>query len=269
MGFYSIAHFVNTYRLHVVAVFLILCFLNTRPYVRPELLTEYYAALIAFGFLWLGFYIGNKYFDFVEDSVSQPLEARTGMTIGYLTILLYVFPIPLLFWYELPVLPYLTLVLLTLAYSAPLPGTTLRIKKFLFIKNIYAALMWWGGIAFLLHFYTTQYFTLNQAFLATISIFVFIFIIELLWDIRDVDGDRSAGNTTVPVYFGIQPTKWFIGFLLLTIFALFPNPNLLVLVSILYLLFVTIFAQTGFRASYFHAIIYVQIIILSAQILII
>lgn len=268
MGFYSITHFVNTYRLHVVVIFLILCFTYTRPYVRLELLIEYYAALIAFGFLWLGFYIGNKYFDFTEDSISQPLEARTGITIGYLTILLYALPIPLLFWYELPVLPYLALVLLTLGYSAPLPGTTLRIKKFLFIKNIYAALMWWCSIAFLLYFYTTQFITLDQALFTTCNIFVFILIIELLWDIRDVAGDRSAGNTTVPVYFGIRPTKWLIGFLLLGIFILFSNPNLLVLVSLIHLLFVTIFAQTGFRASYFHAIIYVQIIILIAQIII-
>lgn len=267
MGFSSIAHLINTYRLHVVLAFLLLCYTYTRPYVFTAALPDYYVALIAFGFLWLGFYIGNKYFDFVEDSISQPREARSGKRIGNLTIFFYTFPVPLLVWYELPVLPYLALVVLTLAYSAPLPGTTARIKKFLFVKNIYAALMWWSSVAFLLHFYTTQFFTFEQAFFATYNIFLFLFVIEMLWDIRDVEGDRGAGNTTVPVYFGIQQTKWFIVFLLLVIFTLLPNLNILILLNLAYLLLITIFAQTGFRPSYFHAIIYVQIIIFLTQIL--
>ena len=45
-----------------------------------------------------------------------------------------------------------------------------------------------------------------------IAYFVFnkVFINTVLFDVRDVEGDRLAGAVTIPVSLGIQKTKWFL-----------------------------------------------------------
>ncbi len=38
--------------------------------------------------------------------------------------------------------------------------------------------------------------------------FAAVWMVEIIWDIRDLNGDREAGVNTIPVVFGVSVAKW-------------------------------------------------------------
>jgi 4-hydroxybenzoate polyprenyltransferase len=49
-----------------------------------------------------------------------------------------------------------------------------------------------------------------------LGLFIYVMIGEAFWDIRDVHGDRTQGVRTIPVVFGVIPTKIYLIALILT-----------------------------------------------------
>ncbi len=260
-------HTVNVYRLHIVCAFTLLAYLFTFPYVRDPWGLPFLSSLLAMASLWAAFYIGNKYFDYAEDSVSQPTEARSNRYVRNLTIALYTLPVPVFLLLEFSLWYYLLLVVGTLLYSLPLPGTTVRMKTILGVKNLYAAFMWWLGVATFVYFHTSL-LTFSQALANTFDVFLFLLVIELLWDIRDVAGDKAAGNITVPVYCGVLVTKLcIIAVVLVTWYSKAFTLNPLILTNLVYLGAVAAWARPGFSAYYFHAVVYVEVGYMLTQII--
>jgi 4-hydroxybenzoate polyprenyltransferase len=107
-------------------------------------------------------------------------------------------------------------------YGAPikLPGGKIfRVKNVPVLKNAYSALFW--SVALLL----TPYLYIHRApgpalILSMIIAFLMAFFVELLWDVRDVRGDKLAGVRTLPVLLGDGVSKFILHLLNLVILLL-------------------------------------------------
>jgi 4-hydroxybenzoate polyprenyltransferase len=107
----------------------------------------------------------------------------------------------------------LTIVLLVgFAYSAPmlpgLPGK--RLKEFYLIKNLTSALGW----IVLVTLYPALHagIALPAGFLLGAAIlFIGVWSVEIIWDIRDLEGDQQAGVATLPNILGLAKTAYWIG----------------------------------------------------------
>ena len=119
------------------------------------------------------------------------LSSLTGVLIFFLNDLLFVVIIPLITGYF---------------YSMKI-----NIGKFSFclkgncgMKNLIVALAW--GI-----FITGIVVKVDTEFITTISLFSYIFlkdfIITVMYDFRDINGDRLAGLLTLPIYLGEKKTR--------------------------------------------------------------
>lgn len=265
----------NTYRIHVIVVFALLLisyitpFLSSTyaPYIPHS--AEFYGVVFSFTLLWAGYYIGNKYFDYKEDAISQAAEARRSPALAYAVTAMYILPLPWILWLHLPLLPYLALIGVTLGYSITVAGV--RIKNLFLIKNLYAAGSWWMTIAVAVAFYTNSGMSFADALRYTYDIFLLLMVFELLWDIRDIEGDKAVGNMTVPVVLGITMTKliifgcigliWWWNDMSSMIFSI-------LFFNVIYLALVTIFVKKDFPNYYYHSVIYIEGLFLLSQILI-
>jgi len=82
-----------------------------------------------------------------------------------------------------------------------------RLKSVPWLKNAYSSFFW--SVALLL----TPYVYLGTMpepliLLAIATMFLLAFFVELLWDVRDVIGDRFAGVRTIPVTMGEPISRW-------------------------------------------------------------
>lgn len=229
--------------------------------VHPEVVI----VALCFSSLMAFIYLFNKVTDHIEDSINvhgQPvaLSARNPVLVVSIVCLV----IPLAYLVVVPAyLPwYLTLAALGYFYSKPLPFTNppLRLKGVLIIKNITAALGWAipssGIYSVIIPGYTPTDFWIHFG-----ALFCFSLMVELLWDVRDMEGDRVAGVHTVANTFGVRVTRALAvvllgGFLLLL--GVGAHPYLSLFVAALSLAF--IFATNPQRkAGFYHAIFAVWI----------
>jgi 4-hydroxybenzoate polyprenyltransferase len=98
--------------------------------------------------------------------------------------------------------PALVALLLLLGWSY---GAAPRLKSRFFIKNLSSSTGWSVLTVVLpvLH----RDVTLAALLLALGSMFGAVFVVELLWDIRDREGDRIAGIRSIPVVLGLAATR--------------------------------------------------------------
>ncbi|MBK9353446.1 MAG: UbiA family prenyltransferase [Bacteroidetes bacterium] len=125
-------------------------------------------------------------------------------------------------------------------------------KHFFFLKNIYSAILIWTlPIVCVLKFYLflpQSFFTIYLWFWS----FVFTVLIgEIIWDIRDMNGDKQDGLKTVPLVLGLFKTKIIIVSSILLIFiplSLWRHQFdwLFVVVFLLYGIFASPLFQNGF-----------------------
>lgn len=98
-------------------------------------------------------------------------------------------------------------------YGTPIRGgPARRLKNIPFIKNLSSGLGW----ALL----TVLYPVVGACDLANFRIWlafaymlIAVVMVEMLWDIRDINGDRQAGVHSMPVNVGIPRTEWLISWL--------------------------------------------------------
>lgn len=153
----------------------------------------------------------NKLTDIKEDTINLPERSNTikkikpilkfsiafsfilSMLLGLLTNIL-----------TLPIL--LFPLLLGIIYSAKLSKNFPRLKDISGVKNITIALSWAVGSTFLPVIYL-----LEKKTILIILVFYFFFlksyINSILFDVRDVEGDKRSGVRTIPAFLGINKTK--------------------------------------------------------------
>lgn len=90
-------------------------------------------------------------------------------------------------------------------YSRPLrfggQRRSLRIKEIPVLKNLYAGVFWSAALVLTPYLYVGQ--TPGAVALLTVVIsFGLNYFVELMWDLRDMRGDRYAGVRTVPLLIG-------------------------------------------------------------------
>lgn len=177
-------------------------------------LSFYDVAVVALGITFI--YQWNRVTDLQEDRLNCPdelalvEEARprilalgVGSLVGCLVVAFASAPLPAL------ALLALTL-LLGYFYSSPLlPGKPkTRLKSILLIKNLVPA-YGWSSLTVLYPALTTQEVLTYPFWPAFASMMSVVLSVEIVWDIRDQQGDRAAGVDSLPLALGPTGTTRF------------------------------------------------------------
>lgn len=225
-------------------------------------------AVFFVGLVWI--YLFNKVCDRREDLISQPEESLKQSETKYFKKLLpflVLLPIPILFFINQPVWPYLCYVGLGFLYSYPL-FKGMRLKNVFFVKNLVAGIdmlapVWFGLIIYFPPYYIAPY-EFNFNFFA--ALFLIYVAGEILWDIRDIKGDDMNNIQTLPVVLGVQKSKVIaIAFVWIAVFFL-GHSVVNYFVGIIMSIFI-ILATVNTKPIFFHLFIYCLSGILLASIL--
>jgi|Deesub1362A_J573_1020465.scaffolds.fasta_scaffold01020_19 4-hydroxybenzoate polyprenyltransferase len=82
---------------------------------------------------------------------------------------------------------------------------TLGLKKILIVKDVVVALGWSATILIVASYAEVK--NIEVLLLVYIFIFLRVLITTVVFDIKDVEGDRVYGIKTIPAYFGFAMTK--------------------------------------------------------------
>lgn len=160
-------------------------------------------------------YSFNRFTDIKEDIINNPKRTYIIKKHGYLFLFgaLVSITLAIIFSY---LHSFLTLILVSLPalfvliYSVKwLPKfiSYKRLKEIPIIKNILVSLGW-----SIIPFYVSIYSNTFHLGMFYISIFIFlrIFIGVIMFDIRDIKGDKIYNIQTIPVRYGIEKSKYII-----------------------------------------------------------
>ncbi len=194
----------------------------------------------------------NRLTDIEEDASNLPdrvsfIQSKRNIII-FLSLFSYIFAIILGGMrnkYTIPI--FLTPFFMGLLYSIRL--FSFRLKDLFLAKNLTISLSWAISSAFL-----PYVFERNLAFAIMIFLFLSIkcFVNTVVFDVRDVEGDRKAKANTLPVVMGVEKTMLILLFINSTLFIwfffMYPKKN---------------FFRIYFSNSIFHNIwIYLHIFVL-------
>lgn len=161
-------------------------------------------------------YVFNRFSDQREDSANNPHEATTGAHATaalVITVVALTSAAAMSLWAS--ALPAFVLTLPFVFLYGFRFSPRFRIKDTLILKNIYAAVGCWVLPFMFIGLFAGAGAGLDmQTMIAALHIGMVVLVYELLWDIRDCVGDRSAGVGTVPVRFGVPLTKLIISLIL-------------------------------------------------------
>ena len=228
--------------------------ISTSIFVAINGILEVYFSFLLFGiisnlkillsfFLMTFFIYGlNKLTDINEDAINTPERAKLIKKIEpiFKFSLVSSFILALLLsslanFLALPILlfPLVSGTLYSVKFFPNLP----RLKDILGVKNIIIALAWAICSTLL-----PAIFLPEKRYIAIIAVFYLFFlkgfINAVLFDIRDIEGDRISGVRTIPVVFGRQKTK-----------------NLLLILSSTFIPWLAV----SYLAGYFHQYLFVFI----------
>lgn len=181
-------------------------------YFSFALFNEKYVPSLLFAtfFIIFGVYGINKLTDLKEDLINTPERANLIIRIQKVFKLLVIlsFAISLILGLTVNVLtiPVLLAPLFAgILYSIRLSPNLPRLKDITAVKNIIIALSWGIGAAFL------PAICYSKELITILLIFYFFtlrsFINSVLFDVRDVEGDKKSNIPTIPVTIGVENTK--------------------------------------------------------------
>ena len=167
--------------------------------------------LLSFFFITFSIYGLNKLTDIKEDAVNAPERARyiKGKERVFTFFLLFSLTISLFlgFLQDILCVPILLFPLFAgIIYSVRVLPNLPRLKDITGVKNLIIALAWGMCSTFL------PVICLLEKGIMLIGVVFYFFFIKgfanaVLFDIRDIEGDRMSGVKTIPVVFGRQKTK--------------------------------------------------------------
>ena len=164
--------------------------------------------LLAAFFLTLTIYNLNKLTDIKEDSINLPERAKfiqkNKNLIICIPILSYATAL-LLAFLQNPFSIFLILFPLCTGVLYSIKILNFRLKDITGLKNIVIALSCASTFAFLPLAVSLR----NLAMIVLVFYFIFVKILgnSVLFDVRDIEGDRISGVRTIPVVFGRHKTK--------------------------------------------------------------
>ncbi len=171
---------------------------------------EFLSAAFGFSFLMAFVYLFNKWTYIEEDQVNTkggPLDPGKRNKVLYASLFFLVVPV-FLFSHNL----YLLLIYLIVAgigflysYKIKILGKLFRFKDKFIVKNVSSAVMWAAPPALVPAALRGAFWPSDL--ISFIVIFFIVVPIEIVWDVRDIEGDRRFGIKTIPNVLGVQPTK--------------------------------------------------------------
>lgn len=187
-----------------------ICFLATYFSFLLYTIEPNLALLFSAFFTTLGTYNFNKLTDKDEDAINRP--ERVDYVVGkeklilYLSIFSYIIALILgLFESFLTVIVILFPLISGYAYSVKISPKIPRLKDITGVKSIVVATAWAVVVALLPVIY--PHHIKLQVILIFYFIFNRVFIGTVLFDVRDMEGDRGSGTNTIPVVIGLPKTK--------------------------------------------------------------
>ena len=181
-------------RLHVAAIYyFIVCriiaataHIDFRPYIP---------VILAYTIWHYALYLYDRAYDAHLDNINNAVESLHGKyrnLLMYISILLVLAPVLILFYYKQPILPYLFFIPITFLYNLRIFPANKAFKHFTLIKNLYSAVLIWPlPVAVILKFYVGMDNYLIEIMYWFIPFIIFVLMGEIIWDMRDVIGDRS------------------------------------------------------------------------------
>lgn len=250
---------VNDLRLHVLFnYFLVVSWFLRSSKVSIQDSVDY--AFVALSMATFA-YLLNRYADYHYDLIADAGLKKAPRSL-YVVISLASLAAATLFLIQRPshMLPLVVGLVFGVLYSVktifPLP-----LKNYWFTKNLLAVsskyLVTFGGVLLFVPFTETL-------FIRSISMLVFYFIYEMLWDIRDMVADKVGRVTTIPILIGRKKTLLlcsFIGFSSLVL-----QVGVLNTTVYFYLKYIAVFffivSLIGVRhPRWFHAMTYVHLVL--------
>ena len=177
-------------------------------------LIPHYPLFIASSLVTFSVYNLNKITDQKEDTINNPqrahlirnIEQHTGIALSLGAYVLALI-IGLLTKQILSITILLIPLWIAILYSVPLSSRLPRLKDIFFAKSLSVALGMSLSIFLLLYIFYPHPVIL----LVWVSfLFIKLFINTVLFDVRDLDGDKKTGINTLPVTWGIRKTKNFL-----------------------------------------------------------
>lgn len=167
----------------------------------------------------------NRVTDIEEDSSNIPervnfLQSKKNAII-FLSIFSYGVALVIGFLRDIKtLLIFLIPFMMGLIYS--IKFSSFRMKDLFAMKNITVSLSWSLPSSFLPYIFCPNF---KLAIMLFIFLFIKVFINTIVFDVRDIEGDRKVGAKTIPVIIGKKKTKFFLlmtnSILLLWIFICF------------------------------------------------
>lgn len=162
-------------------------------------------------------YMSNMLTDKEEDEINYPDEARYLGARGALTkgliaaCCLGALALSLAAGWAFVLLIGLVIFLgFFYGFKVQLPGASggksFRLKSIPILKNAYVATLWSVILIITPYVYLGRSLELLVIF-AMAANFMVSFIIELLWDVRDIEGDTEAHVLTIPIWLGKQRSR--------------------------------------------------------------
>jgi 4-hydroxybenzoate polyprenyltransferase len=178
------------------------------------------APVIAFSLWHFSLYMYNRYTDKGEDTLNSKVEAMDdfhGKIAVYLTFIMLASGFGLLIFCGYTPVYYLISLPFVFIYGQPLFGGKLRIKTITLVKNLFSAVFCWALPTLLVGLtYGGDPLDFTQYPWGSFKAMFFgIMIYELLWDLRDTEGDRLSRVMTVPVRYGEAACNLLVALLLL------------------------------------------------------
>jgi 4-hydroxybenzoate polyprenyltransferase len=171
--------------------------------IEPKLEISFAIFLVTFSVYGI-----NKLTDKKEDSVNAPertsFTANKGLLLLSLSIISYAIALFLGGSENVLAIPILLIPLCTgTVYSVKIPNFP-RLKNILAVKNLTVSLAWAIIAAF-----PPGIYSFNLILIHSVFYFILIkgFVNTILFDVRDVEGDRKQGVKSIPVTIGIDRTK--------------------------------------------------------------
>lgn len=182
----------------------------TTQLVYGILVPDLILLLTIFLMMW-GVYRVNRILDMKEDSLNNPARIkRLNKTKGKFFLWIppiIAFLLALALAFVTNKLAFLVIVIAFLwiiGYSVKIRGFR-RIKEVLILKTAYASVAW-GMLVFIATFMLSR-----NIMISTWSVFLLVLINisinEIMYDIRDINGDKKAGIHTFPVVLGLKKSK--------------------------------------------------------------
>jgi 4-hydroxybenzoate polyprenyltransferase len=198
-----ILNLILKYRIHITVLFSISLYLISQKNTTLINLV----AILCFSLCHSAFHFYNRACDRDADLISNPKEALNN--IGEVPKLKNIS-------YVMAILAILIMVLINKAIVLILISAGMaflynnffgiNIKRIFFIKNFYMALFY--SIPFCFYAYTVIDIPITPQLGISFLNYVFtILAIEALWDIKDIEGDKSIGIVTIANKFGVIKTK--------------------------------------------------------------